>query len=280
MTPSFDEWGSTPPAGPVVLSVSHAGADYPAELRAALRVPPAALRGLEDRRVDAVAHAARHDEPMLVQRLGRAWIDLNRSERERDPRVDEGAPPLRRPILSAKLRSGLGLVPRRVTGAGDLWARRFTAAEIEARIIADHRPYHDRLEALLLAARARYGVAVLLDLHSMPPLAEDGPQVVIGNRFGRTAAGRFARALEAETRAAGIRVTRNAPYAGGFIVERQGAPERSIHAVQVELDRRLYLDAALDAPGEGLAATAALVRRMIDALAAEALAGTLPQAAE
>ena len=127
MTPSFDEWGNAPPAGPVVLSVSHAGADYPDALRAALRVPPAALQGLEDRRVDAVAHAARRDEPMLVQRLGRAWIDLNRSERERDPRVDEGAPPLRRPILSAKLRSGLGLVPRRVTGAGDLWAGLFTA---------------------------------------------------------------------------------------------------------------------------------------------------------
>lgn len=280
MSLPYDEWGGGLPASPVILSVPHAGTDYPPALLAALRVPPAALKGLEDRRVDLVAQAARGVETMLVQRRGRAWIDLNRSERDRDPRVDAGAAPLRRPVVCAKLRSGLGLVPRRVGGAGDLWTGRFTGAEIDARIAADHRPYHDRIAALLLAARTRFGVAVLLDLHSMPALGADAPVVVIGDRFGRSAAPRFTRRVEAEAIAAGLGCARNAPYAGGHIVERHGAPGRNVHAVQIELDRRLYLDAALDEAGAGLATTAAMVRRMIDALADEALPDRVTIAAE
>lgn len=274
MTQSYDRWGSDGPASPVIVSVSHAGRDYPAELIAALRVPVAALRGLEDRHVDAVAFAAHGDEAMLVQRRARAWIDLNRSEHERDPRVDAGAPAAGQAPPSAKLRSGLGLVPRRVAAAGDLWRTRFAGAAIDRRIAEDHRPYHAALERLLAAARRRYGVAVLLDLHSMPPLGTGCARIVIGDRFGRTAGGRFVAAVEGAALRAGVPAALNSPYAGGHIVERHGRPALATHAIQVELDRSLYLDARLDAPGPGLAPTAALVRRMIDVLAAEALGGS------
>ena len=261
------------PASPVVLSVPHAGRDYPAPLLAALRGSPATLAALEDRHVDAVALAARRGELLLLQRRGRAWIDLNRDPDERDPAVDEGAGPVRPGAASAKVRGGLGLVPRRSGRTGDLWRRRFSAAEVEARIASDHRPYHDTLAATLAAARARFGTAVLLDLHSMPPLGPGCPRLVIGDRFGRSAAARFVARTRSAAAASGQASALNTPYAGGHIVARHGRPDANVHAVQLEIDRSLYLDAALDRPGAGLAAMAALVRAVIDALADEALAG-------
>lgn len=288
MDDAFDRWGSPDPVSPVILSVPHAGREYPAALLAVSRVPAAALAVLEDRHVDRVAAAAWGRETGLVQRRARAWIDLNRSEDERDPQIDEGAMPSRQPSL--KLRSGLGLVPRRVGGAGDLWRRRFTAAEIEARIAADHRPYHAALADLLAAARARFGVAVLLDIHSMPPLVPDAARppcarVVIGDRFGRSCGSRFSTRVEAAVAATGTPAIRNVPYAGGHVVQRHGRPAHGVHAVQLELCRSLYLDDAMDGVGPGLVATAALVRGVIDALADEAMrvdaeTTARPQAAE
>lgn len=276
---SFDLFGSLDaPASPVILSVPHAGRDYPLALRAALRVPIEALTVLEDRHVDQLASAARNAETMLVQRPARAWIDLNREESERDPRVDDGVDPRAAQAPSAKLRSGLGLVPRRIGRHGDLWQRPFAGEAIAARIAADHRPYHRALATALAAARARFGAAVLIDVHSMPPLADTA--MVFGDRYGRAAATRFVHRLEAEAEAAGLRYALNAPYAGGHILDRHGDPARGIHAVQIEWSRALYLDAALDQPGPGLAGAARIFRRMIDAIADEAASGALSLAAE
>lgn len=272
----FDRHGPATPDSPVVLSVPHAGRDYPPTLRAALRVPLATAAALEDRYIDAVVLAARGEETVFVQRRARAWIDLNRGEHERDPRIDDGASPQALPMGSEKTRSGLGLVPRRATRAGDLWRRRFAAHEIEARIAADHRPYHDALGAALAAARARFGVAILLDVHSMPPLGPDEARLVVGDRFGRSASPRYVARIED----AQVPTAVNSPYAGGHILDRHGDPASGVHAIQLEFDRALYLDAALDRPGAGLAATAALLRRLIDAVADEAGFAPFAQAAE
>lgn len=282
LNPSFDQLGPPAPRSPVVLSVPHAGRDYPAAMLSALRVPMAALMVLEDRHVDAVARAALGGETLFVQRTARAWIDLNRAEHERDPRLDEGADYRALPAASAKVRSGLGLVPRRVAGAGEIWRKRLTHADMHARIALAHRPYHYALSAALAAARARFGVAVLLDIHSMPPLAspDPAPQIIFGDRFGQSASDRFVSRLQADASAADIVHALNTPYAGGHILARHAAPARGIHAVQVELDRSLYLDDALDRTGPGLARTARLLRQMIDSVANEALAGRLPAAAE
>lgn len=273
---SFDRYGDAIPASPVILSVPHAGRDYPLALRAALRVPMAAVTILEDRHIDAVALAARSlgqgRETMLVQRRARAWIDLNRSELERDPAIDEGAVWTALPLTSAKVRGGLGLVPRRVAGAGELWRRRLDAYDVAARIREDHRPYHATLAAELAAALARFGTAVLLDVHSMPSLGPGKPRIVIGDRFGRSASGRCIAAIEAVVHAAGHAVALNTPYAGGHILDTHARPAHGVQAVQIEFDRSLYLDPAGDRPGDGLAATAALLRQMIDAVADEATA--------
>lgn len=281
MHPSpFERTGATLPVSPVVLSVPHAGRDYPLALKTALRVPLAGLLPLEDRLVDAVARSARTTETMIVQTRARAWIDLNRREDERDPMIDEGAlvsPPAQQ---SAKLRSGLGLVPRRVGGVGDLWARRFTDADITARIANDHRPYHHAVETALAAARARFGIAVLLDLHSMPTLGPGGARIVLGDRFGHAAAPRFVGRVEAECVTQGFSTAINAPYAGGHILERHARPEAGVHAIQLELDRSLYLDRKLFAPGAGFARVVGLVRAILAALADEALSVPMALAAE
>ncbi|MDB5676845.1 MAG: N-formylglutamate deformylase [Sphingomonas bacterium] len=268
----FDGYALDEANGPVVLSVPHAGRDYPLPLRAALRVPLTALRPLEDRHADTLALAAQKGEAMLVQRRARAWIDLNRAEHERDPGIDTGADRHASPHPSAKLRGGLGLIPRRVPGAGEIWGRRFDGEEIAARILQDYRPYHAALAAALKRARARFGIAILLDLHSMPPLGRGFPRIVFGDRFGRSAATRFVHCLETVTARAGIASALNSPYAGGHILDRHAHVAGGFHAIQVEIDRSLYLDSALDEPGEGLPAMAALLRGMIDSLTDEALA--------
>ncbi len=269
---SFDRLGPALPASPVVISVPHAGRSYPPALVAQLRVPLVHLLPLEDRHVDALALAAHDDETLVIARRPRAWIDLNRAEGDRDPRVDEGASARAAPSQSARVRGGLGLIPRRAASGIEIWSRRWSADAVTARIMGDHRPYHAAIAAALAAARARFGVAILLDLHSMPPLPEPLPaRVVIGDRFGRSAGARFVGRIEGCARRAGLRVALNTPYAGGHVLERHAAPGRGVHAIQLEIDRTLYLDSALREPGAGFDATAALVRDMLDALADEAL---------
>jgi N-formylglutamate amidohydrolase len=279
--PSFDRIGPIPPDSPVIVSVPHAGRDYPLQLRAAAAVPVASMLALEDRHADAVALAARIDETMIVQRRARAWIDLNRAEDERDPVIDEGARPIPAGAAATKLRSGLGLIPRRSAPGVAIWKRRLADDEVCARIAQDHRPYHAALAEALAAARDRFGTALLIDVHSMPPLPGGAPaRIVIGDRFGRSAGGRLVHRLESEVIAAGHRTALNTPYPGGYILARHGRPDQHVHAIQIEIDRRLYLDAGLTAPGKGLADTAALLRRMIDAVTDELLTGGLALAAE
>jgi N-formylglutamate amidohydrolase len=269
--PSFDILGGPHPASPVILAVPHAGRDYPLAMRANLRVPVERLLLLEDRHADSLALAARGDEWTIIAHRARAWIDLNRSEMERDPLLDHGARPGLAPASSAKVRNGLGLIPRRTSATGDIWARRLEIEDVEARIRHDHRPYHAAIGEALQAAHARFGVAVLLDVHSMPSLGRDGAQIVIGDRFGRSAAARISARIEAAARDAGLRVAANAPYPGGHTLDRHADLRRGVHAVQLEIDRSLYLDAAHDRVGPGFDATAGLLRDIIAALTDEAL---------
>ncbi|WP_284053675.1 N-formylglutamate amidohydrolase [Stakelama marina] len=278
ITPSFEVHGPLNPVSPVLLSVPHAGREYPDAMREALALPVSGLIQLEDRHVDAVAMAARRFETTIVARRARAWIDLNRAEDARDPLIDRGAPSRGHDEpLSLKLRSGLGLVPRRAGARGDIWRRMLSDAEIRQRIEADHRPYHQAVGQALAAARERFGVAVLLDIHSMPPLgsAQDTPRIVLGDRFGKSAGARLVSRADAVANAWGFRTALNSPYAGGYVLDRHGAPKDHIHAIQIEFDRSLYLDDRLLVPGPGLGRAAAMLRALIDALCEEAVPAPL-----
>ncbi|HWL47779.1 MAG TPA: N-formylglutamate amidohydrolase, partial [Sphingomonadaceae bacterium] len=262
----------------------HAGRLYPAALRARAAVPLATLAALEDRHADLlIAEAAAAGHIVFVARRARSWIDLNRDPREIDPALVEPPPRAHDIIVSAKVRGGLGLIPRRLNGSGELWRAPLSAAELARRIARDHGPWHDALAAALTAAQTRFGAALLLDCHSMPPVttANGGaaPEIVIGDRYGRSASGVLVARLVAIAEAMGFAVACNTPYAGGYTLDRHGVPARGRHAIQIEIDRRLYLEPDLRAPGPGVVPIGAMLARMAAAMADE-LGAAAPLAAE
>lgn len=262
----FDSVNAATPRGPVILSVPHAGRRYP-DCQAMLRVPIAQLSSLEDRHADLLAaNAIAEGATAIIARTPRLWIDLNRAEADLDPAMVAGTP--RSPVpLSVKVRGGLGLVPRRLAGTGDIWRTPLARADLDARIATIHRPYHAALAAVLTAAHARFGAALLLDIHSMPPLRTPGaPEVVIGDRFGASAAPRLTAAAETVLAESGLRIAVNTPYAGGHIVAHHAKPASGFHAMQIEVDRALYLDRHLDGPGHGLARMQRTIARLVAAL--------------
>jgi len=281
---SFDQIGPAQPAFPVVLSIPHAGRDYPYDIDKYCQFPSYQLLCLEDRYADLLAdHAWRAGYSGLVARTPRAIIDLNRAEYDLDPAMltTPTGPPA---LLSVKARGGLGLIPRRTAGLGELWRRRFTPAEVEARITGHHRPYHQALGALVQQAMDQFGTALLLDVHSMPPLpstsGQQAPQIVIGDRFGGSAAPMLTEIACATATQAGFRVALNAPYAGGHILDRHGRRDDGIHALQIEVDRQLYLDAALSEPGAGIDRIKALIAGIAAELSRALTSRALPIAAE
>lgn len=288
-SPPFERFGPATPVSPVVLAVPHAGRIYPSELIGAAAVPRSRLEALEDRFADAlIARAVRDGATAFVARRARAWIDLNRDERELDPGMILGSTLPAHAIGSARVRGGLGLIPRRLAGGIEILRRRLSAAEIEARIVSDHRPWHAAIADALGVARARFGIAILLDCHSMPPIARDPaadtprltPRIVIGDRFGRSAGARFVDRLASEIRAAKFPMARNSPYAGGHTLDRHGRPGKGIHAIQIEIDRSLYLAPDMRTAGPGMARMTAFFADIVQALADEALPLPSPLAAE
>jgi len=258
---------------PVLIAVPHAGRTYPPALLAALREPERAALRLEDRHADALGKAVAHETgaALIVAHAPRAMLDLNRAADDVDWEMVEGGAPLfhGRGPASRRARSGLGLVPRRLPGLGELWRGRLPRAELEARIAQVHAPYHARIAAELGRLRARWGAALLLDLHSMPPLAQGGAEYVIGDRFGATADGGLVAAGFSYFAEAGRRVAHNRPYAGGHALERHAAPRRGVHALQLEVCRRAYLDTALRETGPRFAQTVTVVAGLVRRLAAE-----------
>jgi N-formylglutamate amidohydrolase len=275
---------------PVLIAVPHSGRAYPPALTDAMRNPDAAAMRLEDRFADLLAGAVARETgaALLVALAPRAMLDLNRAPDDVDWDMVAGGPPERPVRLAAgrRARSGLGLVPRRLPGMGELWRRRLTREELDERIAGIHAPYHAVLGEGLEFLRDRWGAALVIDLHSMPPLGpKSGPNAgaafVVGDRFGASAAGSLSAAALDHFGASGWRAAHNRPYAGGYVLDRHGAPARGIHAMQIEVCRSAYLDDALREPGRGMAAVvralSGLVRRMAEELAT---GRRLPQAAE
>jgi N-formylglutamate amidohydrolase len=232
-------------SSPLVFSSPHSGSAYPQRFLAASRLDPLTLRRSEDAYVDelflpCVALGA----PLLRAIFPRAYLDVNREPYELDPKVFDGRLPEFANTRSLKVAVGLGTIPRVVGDAQAIYKQPIPVAEGLGRIEALYQPYHERLRALIDRARRRFGLAVLLDCHSMPSNAADvsGLDMVLGDRFGASAAPGVIEILETSLRAAGYHVRRNKPFAGGFITEHFGAPDKGVHAVQIEIARALYLD--------------------------------------
>ncbi|KPF77473.1 hypothetical protein IP88_06190 [alpha proteobacterium AAP81b] len=268
---------------PLVMASPHSGRDYPPAFLAATRLGFAQLRRAEDPMVDTLLEGVA-GVPVLRARYGRAFLDLNRAEDELDPAMFDGPPP-GRPRATERVAAGLGVLPRVAAQGLDIYRRKLAPDEARRRLAAIHRPWHSRIAALLAAARARHGHAILLDCHSMPqPAGSLPPQVVIGDRHGTTAAPALVALIEAHFRGCGWRVARNIPYAGGHTTEAHAAPAAGIHTVQIEIDRQLYMDVGKFVPGPGFDAVAdaftRLAVRLVAAAPALGLGAALREAAE
>lgn len=273
-------------SSPVVVSVPHAGRIYPPEILAAARVPQPMLERLEDSWCDRIAADAQDAGAVVVQALwARAVADCNRGEGQMAP--GEVDPSLRQEFSAPgrKERAGLGVVPTRLADCGPLWKRPIDAAALNWRLESLHRPYHAALTSELAAVRERHGHAILIDLHSMPQIPAGQPghgaRIVVGDRFGTSSADWLVDLVMNAAQRLNVPVTRNQPYAGGHIVRTHGQPDQAVHAVQIEIDRSLYL-----APGRTVDAArmAGLTRwfgeLVADAGRAERGRDALPQAAE
>ncbi|HEX4739240.1 MAG TPA: N-formylglutamate amidohydrolase [Allosphingosinicella sp.] len=279
--PPFRRLGPLGPESPVVLSVPHAGRAYSDALLAAARLPRRRLETLEDRLVDRLIwRAVAAGAVAIVAEAPRAEIDLNRDERELDPALVVPRPERSELFESARTRGGLGLVPDRIAGAGPIWRQRLSAQELARRVETIHRPYHRAIENALSAAKQRFGIAVLLDCHSMPPRGGGAASVVLGDRHGASSAPELTEAAERMVVEAGFAVARNAPYAGGHVTERHGRPAENVHALQIEIDRALYLGPDLRSPGPRFDPVSRLIASVAEALVRQALEPPAAIAAE
>ena len=250
-TPAFSLDIAAAPPLPVLIAAPHGGRSYPPDVVAAMRDPAATAHRLEDRAIDRIATevARATGAALLVAHAPRAMIDLNRAPEDMDWTM------LRAPsfghaanrLPNRRARGGLGLVPRRMAGVGEIWKTPLSPEMLEQRLASIHRPYHAALAGALDRLRGRWGAALLIDLHSMPPLegAGGGVGFVVGDRFGAACHPSLGALALRSLDITGRGVAHNRPYAGGYVLDRHGRPEAGVHAMQLEVCRSLYLDDAM-----------------------------------
>ena len=269
----------------VVFASPHSGRAYPDAFLQASLLDAQTIRSSEDAFVDQLfAAAPEFGAPLLIAHGPRCYVDLNRSPDDLDPALIKG---VRRSGHNPRIASGLGVIPRVVSNGRVIYSGKITRDEADLRLQTYWYPYHQMLQAQLDLSRQMHGQAVLVDCHSMPHEAVDStlrnaggrPDIVIGDRFGAAARGDIVDQVEAAFAAAGLTVVRNAPFAGAYITQAYGRPSRQQHAVQIEIDRALYMDEAHVVPNENFEAFQALLRGVIAEIA-EICATGLPLAAE
>lgn len=255
---------------PFVFNSPHSGQHYPERFLAMVRLDRNAIRRSEDCYVDQLfGGAVALGAPMLTAHFPRAYLDVNREPWELDPRMFAEPVPSFVNIRSARVAGGLGTVPRLVGEGLDIYPGRLPLAEAVGRIETIYKPYHECLKLLVTRTHARFGSAVLIDCHSMPASIRVGdsgvrPDFIIGDRFGASASAALTEHAIGLLVAMGYTVAHNKPYAGGFITEHYGRPARGLHALQVEVNRGLYMNertfqkaAGFDALADDLARFAA-----------------------
>lgn len=253
---------------PLIFTSPHSGRRYPKELLTAARVSLASLRRSEDAYVDEVfAGVAAHGAPMLCATVARAYVDLNRDPTELDPDMFMEHPGHLTP--SPRVAAGLGAIPRIAGDGQEIYWRRLPVGEADRRISAVHTPYHEALGRLAAEAHEQFGCAIVIDCHSMPNSARGPhqPDIVLGDRFGASCHPSITAMVEATLRRFGYRVTRNAPFAGGHTTQTYGKPGRKRHALQIELNRSLYLDERTLERGAGFKRVHADMARLAATLA-------------
>ncbi|WP_119418260.1 N-formylglutamate amidohydrolase [Desertibaculum subflavum] len=274
---------------PFVYSSPHSGTFYPPDFLAAARLDHVAIRRSEDSFVDELfAAVPLLGAPLVAARYARAFCDVNREPYELDPAMFEDELPAFANTTSLRVAGGHGTIARVVGAGAEIYRGKLTFAEADRRIRDCYQPYHAALGRLLAETRARFGVAVLIDCHSMPstggPLERDSgrarPDIVLGDRYGSACAPELVETATRALQSLGYRVSRNAPYAGGFNTYHYGRPAERLHALQIEINRGLYMDEERLAKKPGFARLAGDLERLVAALSAFAQDRELRPAAE
>ena len=255
-----------------IFAAPHSGRDYTPSFLARAGLDERMIRSSEDAFVDLLFDMAPgFGAPYLVARAPRAFVDLNRAADELDPALIEG---VRRGTHSPRIASGLGVIPRVVANGRPIYRGKLSLEEAQARIAGWWRPYHDTLQSLVDDTLAQFGQAILIDCHSMPHEALESlgsganrPDVVLGDRFGAAAASHLVDRIEQAFRDAGLRVARNMPFAGAYVTQHYGRPSRRCHAVQVEIDRALYMNESRIEPSADFHAFRAVIADIVGAIA-------------
>lgn len=233
---------------PVIFNSPHSGAVYPQQFLEAARLDLATLRRSEDSFVDElIAGLPAAGFATMRVHFPRSYVDVNREPYELDPRMFTGRIPSFANTRSMRVAGGLGTVPRVVGDAQDIYAQKIPVDQALQRIETLYKPYHRALRRLIGKAHRTFGTAILIDCHSMPSVGATRdeprrPDIVLGDRYGTSCTPLLAATIERTLSALGYSVGRNKPYAGGFITEHYGNPQAGLHAIQLELNRAVYMD--------------------------------------
>jgi len=248
LDPPFEILEPTEWRGPVAFNSPHSGRVYPRAFLAAARLDLAILRRSEDCFVDELlSGVVPRGHPLMRAHFPRCFVDVNREPYELDPRMFDGRLPSFANTRSMRVAGGLGTVARVVGDAQEIYDQRIPVDDALRRIEGLYKPYHRALRKLVTRIHRDFGTAVLVDCHSMPSSAgpkDERPRadIVIGDRYGTSCLAMVADAIEVTLRQRGYTVSRNKPYAGGFITEHYGNPAAGLHSVQIEINRALYMD--------------------------------------
>ena len=261
---------------PLVFCSPHSGRVYPKAFLEDSRLDALTLRKSEDCYVDQLFWGVSDlGAPLIAARFPRAYIDVNREPYELDPELfHEPLPPFAN-TQSVRVVGGLGTIARIVADSEEIYRDQLSVAAALLRIELLYKPFHSSLSALLEDARRRFGLAILIDCHSMPSISAGQPNAarpdfVLGDRFGAACDGKLTRYLRDRLTEAGFAVHINRPYAGGFITEHYGRPARGIHALQIEINRALYMNETTFEPTSGFADLRLEMTRVMGRLIADA----------
>lgn len=246
-SPPFEIIGPQRPLSPLIFNAPHSGRVYPEAFQHRSCLSRSALRRSEDAFVDELFAPSAHSATMLCARFPRAFLDVNRAPDELDPALIEDPLPETANTRSQSVAFGLGTVPRIVAEGIEIYDGKISLTEIQHRLDCLYHPYHQTLSSLIALTRELYGYAVLIDCHSMPSgrslsAAAARPDFIIGDMNGNSCDRRLSDAAEKCLSAGGFAVTRNNPYAGGYITRHYGRPRDNVHTLQIEINRALYMN--------------------------------------
>jgi N-formylglutamate amidohydrolase len=269
--PAFETVKPRRMTAPIVFNSAHSGRDYPDRFLKMTRLDQLSIRQSEDAYVDELFARAPHlGTPLLRAHFPRAYLDVNREPWELDPQMFNEPLSDRFNTASPRVAAGLGTIARVVAENKPIYREPLSLDDARMRIEGIYIPYHATLQRLLTDAAQTFGVAVLIDAHSMPRIARSGdrlaPDIVLGDRYGTTCGSALIDLAEMVFAGAGLRVARNRPYAGGFIARTYGRPQHRIHALQVEISRHLYMNEVTLERNEGFNAIRQLIERLALAL--------------